>query len=86
MTIKPLLDVQNLTIDLLPEQNSGSAKALVKHANFKINAGEILALVGGSGSGKSITSLAIMRLLPDALAVRSGAVLLDGNDLFALTE
>ena len=54
--------------------------------SFTIEAGETFALLGESGSGKSITALSIMRLLPDAGRVVSGQVLLDGVDLLSLSE
>src|ERR1700741_2723648 len=52
--------------------------------SFNIEAGETFALLGESGSGKSITALSIMRLLPDAGRVVSGEVRMDGADLLAL--
>jgi peptide/nickel transport system ATP-binding protein len=42
-------------------------KTLVDSLNFRINAGERVGLIGESGSGKSITSLAVMGLLPDTV-------------------
>jgi len=54
--------------------------------SFGIEAGETFALLGESGSGKSITALSIMRLLPDAGRVVSGEVRMDGADLLTLPE
>ena len=54
--------------------------------SLTIEAGETFALLGESGSGKSITALSIMRLLPDAGRVVSGEVLLDGVDVLSLPE
>jgi peptide/nickel transport system ATP-binding protein len=54
--------------------------------SFRIEAGETFALLGESGSGKSITALSIMRLLPDAGRVVSGEIRMDGADLLALPE
>ncbi len=54
--------------------------------SFSIEAGETFALLGESGSGKSITALSIMRLLPDAGRVVSGEVRMDGADLLTLPE
>jgi peptide/nickel transport system ATP-binding protein len=48
-------------------------------------AGEVLGVIGESGSGKSMTALAVMGLLPQGAAVR-GRVLLDGADLVQRTE
>jgi len=54
--------------------------------SFRIEAGETFALLGESGSGKSITALSIMRLLPDAGRVVSGEIRMDSVDLLALPE
>ena len=59
---------------------------LLDDISFYVDRGEIFALVGASGSGKSLTSLAIMRLLPEAVRVCSGDVALFGDSLFALPE
>ncbi|MBV8604779.1 MAG: ABC transporter ATP-binding protein [Pelomonas sp.] len=48
--------------------------------------GETFALVGESGCGKSMTALALMRLLPDNGRVRGGSVTLDARELLALPE
>src|SRR3990172_1212337 len=53
--------------------------------SFEINKGETFALLGESGSGKSLTALSFMRLLPAAGNV-SGSVYLDGQDLMRLPE
>ncbi len=58
---------------------------VVSDVSFSIGAGEVLALTGESGSGKSLTALAAMGLLPRA-AEAQGAVRLNGQDLRALPE
>ena len=68
-----ILDVSGLTV------RSGSG-ALVRDVSFTLQAGERLGLIGESGSGKSLTSLAVTGLLPDSL-VPSGSVLLDGHQV-----
>jgi peptide/nickel transport system ATP-binding protein len=65
---------------------AGTRQPLVSDVRLELRAGEILALVGESGSGKSVTSLAAMRLLPEALRVRSGEARLGDVDLFTLPE
>jgi peptide/nickel transport system ATP-binding protein len=53
---------------------------------FQIQRGETFAILGESGSGKSMTALSVMRLLPDSGRIVSGQVLLEGTDLVALPE
>jgi peptide/nickel transport system ATP-binding protein len=59
---------------------------LLKSISFEIEKGEIFALIGESGSGKSLTSLAIMRLLPEAISINSGDIKLNGDSLFSIPE
>jgi len=64
---------------------AGDVKAL-DGVDLSIRKGEILGLVGESGCGKSVTSLAICGLLPPNAAVESGEVLLNGNNLLKLKK
>ncbi|MGJ8573267.1 MAG: ABC transporter ATP-binding protein [Hoeflea sp.] len=60
---------------------------LVEGLSFDLNRGETLCIAGESGSGKSITSLAIMGLLPQpAVRVASGSIRFDGKDIVTLDE
>lgn len=59
---------------------------VVDDVSFKINRGQTFVLLGESGSGKSITALSIMRLLPAAARIKAGAVILNGQDLLQLPE
>ncbi len=59
---------------------------VVDGIGFSVQPGEVLALVGESGCGKSLTAQATIRLLPDAVERRRGRVTLEGSDLYALTE
>ena len=77
--MKNILSVENLSL------NIGRDK-LLKDISFEIRQGEIFALVGESGCGKSLTSLAIMRLLPDVITVSSGDIKLKNASLFSLPE
>ncbi len=72
-----VLAVEGLTIAAGPN-------ALVEDVSFTVTEGEMLALVGESGCGKSVTALAAMRLLPPALRLAAGRILLDGTDLATL--
>ena len=82
--VKPVLSVEGLTI--VARTPEGDVP-LVKDLSFKLNRGETLCIAGESGSGKSMTSLAIMGLLPQpAVRVSSGAIILDNQDLVSLDE
>jgi oligopeptide/dipeptide ABC transporter ATP-binding protein len=62
------------------------AARVVDSVGFAVAPGEVLALVGESGCGKSLTAQAVMRLLPDAIRQVSGRVRLAGDDISALPE
>jgi peptide/nickel transport system permease protein len=59
---------------------------LIQDVSFSIGAGEAVAVVGESGCGKSITAMSILGLLPGAVAIRAGRIMLDGLDLAACGE
>ncbi|MEO1951691.1 ABC transporter ATP-binding protein [Thioclava sp.] len=81
---QPVLSVEGLTISVRSE---GRERALVSDLSFTLARGETIAIAGESGSGKSLTSLAIMGLLPPpALRVSSGAIRFQGEDLTRLPE
>ncbi|HWW06227.1 ABC transporter ATP-binding protein [Collimonas sp.] len=78
-----LLDVKDLRVDLPTEHGMLHA---VRGIDFQVRRGEMLCLVGESGCGKSMTSLALMGLLPRK-ALRSAAhIRFDGVDLQQLPE
>jgi peptide/nickel transport system ATP-binding protein len=64
---------------------NGSFVNAVEDVNFVINRGEVAGLVGESGCGKSITSLAIAGLL-EKKNIRGGRILFEGKDLLGLSE
>ena len=72
-----LLQVQNLRVSL------DNGVTLVDDATFSVDQGEIVAVVGESGCGKSVTALATLGLLPPGLHVDGGSVIFDGVDLLA---
>ena len=74
-----VLQVENLTLAAGPA-------ALVEDVSFSIAPGEMLALVGESGCGKSVTALAIMRLLAPAIRRTAGRILFDSTDLAPLDD
>lgn len=78
---KTLLEVKDLGIRFKGRQGYVNA---VEHLDFTVKKGELLALVGESGCGKSVTSLAIMGLIQRPGEVFAGEILLDGVDLLKL--
>ena len=58
----------------------------VDSVTFNIEPGETLGIVGESGCGKSITSLAIMNLLPSKATRTASRLQLEGKDLLSLSE
>jgi peptide/nickel transport system ATP-binding protein len=79
----PLLRVDGLSVDITVP--AGRLHA-VTDASFTVGAGETLCLVGESGCGKTMTSLALMRLLPRAARIAAGRISFEGRDLLALSE
>jgi peptide/nickel transport system ATP-binding protein len=76
---KPLLTVEELTIEI-------DGAKVVDGVSFAVRPGEVMALVGESGCGKSLTSYAMLGLLPNAATLTSGRILLGEVDLAALPE
>ncbi|PZP34440.1 MAG: microcin ABC transporter ATP-binding protein [Roseateles depolymerans] len=74
----PLLQLERLSLTL-------DGRPLLQDLTLQLQAGEVLGLVGASGSGKSLTTLALMGLLPEGARL-SGGLKLDGQDLLALPE
>jgi peptide/nickel transport system ATP-binding protein len=79
----PLLEVRDLHVRF--ETSRGTVHA-VDGISYSVNRGETVALVGESGCGKSVSALAIMRLLAKTGRVTQGAILFEGRDLLALSE
>ena len=79
---QPLLSVRDLDVEI--ETDTGPALA-VAGVGFDLHPGEMLALVGESGCGKSMTALALMQLLPRPPArVTRGTIRIEGVDALAL--
>ena len=81
---QPLLEVQNLNVAFDTER--GQVRP-VRDVSFSIYPGQTVAVVGESGCGKSVTSLSILRLIPEPPGrILGGKVLLNGRDLLKVSE
>ncbi|KZM50554.1 ABC transporter ATP-binding protein [Labrenzia sp. OB1] len=79
-----VLSVRGLCTDVATPTG---ARAVVSNLSFDLRRGETLCIAGESGSGKSITALSIMGLLPERMArVSGGEVLFEGRDLTKIRE
>jgi oligopeptide transport system ATP-binding protein len=80
----PLLEVRDLVVRFRTHEGTVYA---VNGVSFDLEPGERLGLVGESGCGKSVTNLAVMKLLPKPAGhIEGGSVTFDGLDLVALPE
>jgi len=82
MTETPAIDVENLSVRF--QQRDRTIHA-VNGVSFRLARGEVLGILGESGSGKTVTLRSLMRLLPHNCAVR-GRVVVNGEDVTAASE
>ncbi|WP_268799640.1 ABC transporter ATP-binding protein [Pseudomonas huanghezhanensis] len=80
-----VLAVERLSIDI-DIGHGATPRRVVDELSFTLRAGQTLCIAGESGSGKSLSSLAIMGLLPKAAKVPGGAIIFDNRDLITLPE
>ena len=79
----PILEIRDLVVEF--DTPRGTVRA-VDGVSLEVRRGSTLGLVGESGCGKSVTSLAVLRLLDDNARIPRGEILLDGTDLVRLPE
>ena len=77
------LEVRHLTISF--RTTNGAVRA-VRDVSFDLNEGETLAIAGESGSGKSVTTRAVMGILAGNAMVENGEIIYDGRDLLKIPE
>lgn len=78
-----LLNVNNLSVEVGAKNQRVKA---VRDVSFSLKEGEVLAIVGESGCGKSMLCKSIMGLLPKSGRIMSGSIVLDGDDITKYTE
>ena len=78
-----LLNVEHLSVSFFTP--AGEVQA-VRDVSFSLKAGEVLAIVGESGCGKSVLCKSILRLLPQTAKIKSGKIIVDGTDITAYRE
>jgi peptide/nickel transport system ATP-binding protein len=83
MTGDSILEIQNLSVGFGKAEERILA---VQNVNLSLKRGQTLGLVGESGCGKSVTSLAVMGLLPARGCWKEGKILFNGEDLLSLPE
>ncbi|MDO5370333.1 ABC transporter ATP-binding protein [Paracoccus sp. (in: a-proteobacteria)] len=80
----PLLSIENLVVEFGPPRHRFPA---VNGIDLTLDRGRTLGLVGESGCGKSVTSLAVMRLVPQPPGhYAGGRIMFEGRDLLSLPE
>lgn len=78
-----LLDIRNLSARF---RIGRTAVQAVRRVDLQVGRGEVLGIIGESGSGKSVTALSILRLLPSHAEVAADRMRFDGQDLLALDD
>lgn len=83
MVVENLLKIDNLKVYFSKEKD---VKKIIDGLSLEIGPKEILALVGGSGSGKTLAGLSILRLLPLGAGISGGKIIFQGQDLLQLEK
>jgi oligopeptide/dipeptide ABC transporter ATP-binding protein len=83
MTDTPMLEIRDLRTQFFTRQK---VVTVLNGLSLRLGRGQILGLVGETGAGKSVTGFSIMRMVRPPGRVTGGQILLDGQDLLALSE
>jgi peptide/nickel transport system ATP-binding protein len=78
-----LLEVENLQVHF---RTPAGINRAVDGVSFHVNQGETLAIVGESGCGKSVTSMSMMRLIPEPPGKIGGSIRFEGRDLLQFSD
>ncbi|WP_417309515.1 ABC transporter ATP-binding protein [Devosia sp.] len=78
----PLLQVDDLQVRFRTPRGPVTA---VNGVSFSLRGGDVLGIIGESGSGKSVTMQAILRILPEKRSTVTGSIRLEGTDVLSLS-
>jgi len=81
--LPPILTIEGLA---LSASVRGRTTFPVAGANVRVEAGDIVGLIGEYGSGKTLTALSVPRLLPPNVTITGGKIHMDGQDILILNE
>ena len=81
--MEPLLEVRNLSVSI--DSLAGEVQA-VRDVSFSLGKGEVLAIVGESGCGKSVLCKSMMKLLPASARIKNGSIRIHGQDITGYRE
>ena len=81
--MEKILEVKNLSVSF--DSPKGEVQA-VRDVSFSLHKGEVLAIVGESGCGKSVLCKSIMKLLPKSARIKGGSILVNGADITGYKE
>ncbi len=78
-----ILEIKNLNLSFISDNKEYQA---LYNINLSLKQGEMLALVGESGCGKTITAMSVLRLLPPNAKITSGEIIYNGENLLKLPQ
>lgn len=78
-----ILEVKDLNLGF---NLSDGYRQAIYNVNFELKKGEMLAVVGESGCGKTISTMSILQLLPETAVIKSGKIFFKGQDLLSFNQ
>ena len=78
-----LLEVKNLVVSFFTY--AGEVKA-VRDISYEVRSGEVMGIVGDSGSGQSVSSFGLLGMIPEPGKILGGEILFDGKSITKMGE